>query len=113
MKKNDKIIVVLGVIILILASIGIYFWAPEEIGAKTANINEFISITGNLKYLPDYITVSDKDPFYPLIATPLAVNYDKNGEQTIIPLYVMNIENPSQAIKNVQDLINSVRKGEI
>ncbi|MGF3553900.1 MAG: C25 family cysteine peptidase [Thermoplasmatota archaeon] len=113
MKKNDKIIVVLGVIILILASIGIYFWAPEEIGAKTANINEFISITGNLKYLPDYITVSDKDPFYPLIATPLAVNYDKNGEQTIIPLYVMNIENPSQAIKNVQDLINSVRKDEI
>ncbi len=62
------------------------------------NSNDFIDITGSLKEMPSSITVSDGSPFYSLIATPLSVNYDENGEQTVIPLYVMNFKNPSTAM---------------
>ncbi len=113
MMKNDKIIVVLGVAILILASIGIYYWVPEKAELQSVNANEFIDVTGVMKEMPGSITVSDSCPFYPLIATPLAVNYDENGEQTVIPLYVMNFENPSTAITRLQDQLEGSTKGEI
>jgi len=113
MKKNDKIIVILGVIILVLASIGIFYWVPEEVGVKAVGVNEFFNVTGNIKDIPESIIVSDTCPFYPLIATPLAVNYDENGEQTIIPLYVMNTENPSESILKIQDEIGDGKRNEI
>ena len=113
MMKNDKIIVVFGVAILIFASIGIYYWVPEKVELQSVNANEFIDVTGVLKEMPGSITVSDSCPFYPLIATPLAVNYDENGEQTVIPLYVMNFENPSTAITRLQDQLGGSTKGEI
>jgi len=113
MKKNDKLIVLFGVVILVMASVGVYYWAPQEAGVKTVGANEFIGVTGNIKDRPESITVSENCPFYPLIVTPLAVNYDENGEQTIIPLYVMNLENPSEAILKVQDQMGSGKRGEI
>jgi hypothetical protein len=79
MMKNDKIIVVAGVAILIFASVGIYYWVPEKVEAQSLNTNDFINITGDLKEMPSSITVSDGCPFYPLIGTPLSVNYDENG----------------------------------
>jgi nitrate/TMAO reductase-like tetraheme cytochrome c subunit len=42
MMKNDKIIVALGVVMLILASIGIYYWVPEKAELQSVNANEFI-----------------------------------------------------------------------
>jgi len=113
MKKNDRLIVLTGVIILILAAIGIYLWVPEEAVAGAAKVNNFISVTGELKNIPDAVTVSDACPFYPLIATPLAINYCEDGEQTVKPLYVMNIENPSRAILRVQDQLNGGKTCEI
>ena len=103
MMKNDKIIVILGVAILIFAAIGVYFWVPQEATAESVKTNDFINITGDLKNTPDSITVSSNDPFYPLIATPLSVNYDEEGEQMVIPLYVMNFNNPSTAVTRLQD----------
>ena len=94
MMKNDKIIVILGVAVLILASIGVYFWVPETAQTHMVKTNDFIDVTGNLKSMPDSVSVCACDPFYPLIATPLCVNYDEQGQQTIIPLYVMNLTNP-------------------
>lgn len=47
---------------------------------------------------PSAIAVSDSNPFYLLIATPIAVHYNELGEQTVIPLYVKNFENPSSSI---------------
>ena len=44
MKKNDKVVVVIGVVILILAGIGIYFWSPMEPAQGTANIDEFLKM---------------------------------------------------------------------
>jgi hypothetical protein len=112
MMKNDKIIVVLGVATLILASIGIYYWVPEQAALQSVKANDFIDITGDLREMPGSITVSDSCPFYPLIATPLSVNYDENGEQAVIPLYVMNFDNPSTAITRLQDQLGTSKNSE-
>jgi hypothetical protein len=113
MMKNDKIIVIVGVAILIFASVGIYYWVPLKVQAQSLSSNDFIDITGDLKDMPSSITVSDGCPFYPLIATPLSVNYDENGEQSVIPLYVMNFENPSTAITKLQNQLARSKDGEI
>ena len=106
MKKNDKLIVLLGVAILVMASIGVYYWAYEEGGPTTLSADKLVGISGTFSEdLPDAITVSDTDPFYALIATPLAVHYDSDGGQEIIPLYVKNFENPSRAVKQAQSMI--------
>jgi hypothetical protein len=102
MKKNDKIIVVLGVVMLILASIGIYYYEPIRI-VEDITIGEFEDITGVLKNIPEAIAVSDCNPFYPLIATPVAVNYDTEGEQNLIPLFVENMESPSNTIVRIKE----------
>jgi hypothetical protein len=113
MKKNDKLIVITGVIVLILAAIGIYVWVPEEAGVGAAKVNNFVTVTGSLKENPDSVTVSDSSPFYPLIATPLAVNYCETGTQTVIPLFVMNIEKPSNAILRAKNQLDGSKKCEI
>ncbi len=110
--KNDKIIVVVGIAILILAAIGVYFWVPQKAEMQSVNTNDFIDITGDLKDMPDSITVSSSDPFYPLIATPLSVNYDETGDQMVIPLYVMNFDDPSTAITRLQDQLARSKNGE-
>jgi hypothetical protein len=111
MMKNDKLIVAAGVAILILAAIGVYFWVPQKAEAQSVNSNDFIDITGDLKDMPGSITVSSSDPFYPLIATPLSVNYDETGAQMVIPLYVMNFSNPSTAIMRLQDQLARIKNG--
>jgi len=105
MKKNDKLIVILGVIILITASIGIYYWAPEKPTVGVANVEDFVAICGEMIDEPDAATVSDSCPFYPLIATPLAIHYDKDGEQYKAPLYVKNFDDPSSAVTGARGMI--------
>lgn len=55
--------------------------------------------------LPSAITVSDSNPFFPLIATPLAVRYDPMGVQEVIPLYIKNFTNPSKAVIRAEQQI--------
>jgi hypothetical protein len=104
MKKNDKLIVVLGVIILVLASIGVFYWSPEGTTKGKAGADDFLEVTGKFSqsFEGASITVPDTDPFYPLVATPLAVHYDKEKMQEIIPMYVKNFSDPSQAIEKLQ-----------
>ena len=52
MKKNDKIIAVAGVIILIIASIGVYTWSPSGVAEDTASIDSFLSITSSFSDCP-------------------------------------------------------------
>jgi len=104
MKKNDKLIVVFGIVILIVAVIGILTWVPHTNNLKDVNIED-IDFSGEIDYLPNAITVSDDDPFYALIATPLAVHYDEKGQQQIIPLYVKNFDDPSRAVERAEDMI--------
>jgi len=106
MKKNDKLIVIFGVVILVLASVGIYYWAPTETKKAEANLEDVFSISGVLSSnTPDAISVSNSSPFYALIATPLAVHYDVEGMQHIVPLYVKNTDNPSSAVIRVESQI--------
>ena len=124
MNKNDKLIAVIGVLVLVIASIGIYTWKPMETTVRAFSIDEFFSISGNLSDIPDAIAVSDSDPFYALIATPLAVHYDPGGNQKIIPLYIQNLSTPSQAVekavyqitrqngKNVDEFIDTSKSAE-
>jgi hypothetical protein len=54
---------------------------------------------------PSAITVSTTDPFYALIATPIAVHYTQTGEQKVIPLYIKDLTNPSQAVQRSEQEI--------
>ena len=104
LKKNDKLIAVLGVIILIIAAVGIFYWSEEPAITK-AEVKDFFMVSGVMNDLPEAIAVSDSCPFYSLIATPVAINYDSEGYQNIIPLYVKNFEEPSSAIERAEDMI--------
>jgi hypothetical protein len=54
---------------------------------------------------PSAIIISDANPFYALIATPLAIFYDEIGDQNVVPLYVKNMDNPSKAIIRAEEEI--------
>ncbi|MBS3777703.1 MAG: hypothetical protein KGY50_00230 [Candidatus Thermoplasmatota archaeon] len=105
MNKNDKLVAIFGVIILIISSIGIFTFVPGGSQAEKVGIDEFLQITGTFsqEIAGTSITVPDTNPFYPLIATPLAVHYDAKGEQEIIPIYVENQTDPSKAIDKLKD----------
>jgi len=107
MKKNDKIVVIIGVLILIVASIEIYTWVPLETSVKAEGIEQFFDISSSLSNMPDAVAVSDSNPFYSLIATPLAVHYDAECNQEIIPLYIQNFNTPSRAIIRAMDQISA------
>ena len=104
MKKNDKLVAVLGVAILLIAAIGIYYWAEEPVYVS-ADVEDFIIVTGDMMDTPEAIAVSDSCPFYALIASPVAINYDTEGYQSVIPLYVVNYDDSSRAIERTIDLV--------
>jgi len=112
MKKNDKLIAVLGVVILILAATGIYVWVEDKPFEATADVEDFFKVTGEYRHIPSSITVSDGNPFYPVVATPLAVNYDSQGDQHIIPLYIENCDAVSTAVEKAQKQIGYVSANE-
>lgn len=101
MNKNDKIIALVGVIIIVIASIGVYTWRPSETTEHISALDDYLSITSSFTEVPSAIAVSDSNPFLPLIATPLAVHYDQKGNQEILPLYVKNFTDPSRAVTRV------------
>jgi len=107
MKKNDKIVVLLGVAILIIASIGIYVWSYEGAEARVPSAKDLYGVCGTLSNEADAVIVSDSNPFYPLITTPLAVHYDSDGNQYVAPLYVMNFDEPSQAVERAITMIGT------
>ena len=102
MRKNDKFIVILGVVILVISSIGIYLWVPEKTGANAVEMEDILKISGVLSDVPDSVTVSDCNPFYALIATPIAVHYTTEGDQFVIPLYIENLTDPSDAVERLR-----------
>lgn len=105
MQKNDKKMVVIGVIVMILASAGVYTWMAPSTEVKKADFDSIIGITGVMSKIPDAITVSDSCPFYPLIVTPIAVHYDNNGNQEVVPLYIENSIDPSDAVLRAKSSI--------
>ena len=102
MNKNDKLVVMFGVIIIIVASVGIFLYQTDTSSAEAAEITDVLNLSGELKETPDSIVVSDDSPFYPLIATPIAVHYNEDGEQFLIPLYVENLTDPSKSVDRLR-----------
>ena len=91
MKTKQKFVVtIVGIIILILSNI-----------SAVASVMKTENVEGNNETLfydtPNAIAVSDSNPFYALIATPLACHYE-GGEQQVIPLYVKDFKNTSKAV---------------
>jgi len=113
MKKYDKIIAIAGAIVLILAGLGIYYWVEEEPNASAASVEDLFSASSEYSMVPDAIAISDECPFYSLIATPLAVNYDKEFSRYLIPMYVMDPEDPSDAVIKVGDQLGYFTNNEI
>lgn len=106
MKKNDKIIAVVGVLILVLASMGVFFYEYQETaGEQIEDIEEITCMVGEYKQSLEgmSLTVPNTDPFYAFVATPLAVHYDSEGNKEIIPLYIEDYEAPSEAIERLQN----------
>jgi len=103
MKKNDKLIAIIGVVILIIASIGISMWTPPQNTQALEDISDVIGTTGHLATLPTAVSVSDNDPFFPLIATPITINYDQDSIQAVRPLFVMDPDNPSNAVLDLHE----------
>jgi len=106
MNKNDKLIAVIGVVILVIASIGIYTWETGVTKENLSTISDFFVVSSSLSNVPNAVAVSDADPFYALLATPLAVHYNAEGAQEIIPMYVQNYSNPSRAISQAEENID-------
>ena len=106
MNKNDKLIVIVGVAILVIASFGIYLWVPPGEGEEiTGEIDDFYNVYGVLADTPDSVTVSKDCPFYTLIATPLTINYDQDCDQHKIPLFVEDFNEPSSAVTRAKEMI--------
>lgn len=103
MKKNDKIIAAAGVIILIVASLGIYTWKPSGSAEQVSSLDNLFTVTSSFSDVPSAISVSDTNFFLPLIATPLAIHYDADGNREVIPLYVVNLSHPSSAVSRAMD----------
>ena len=101
MKKNDKLVVIIGVIVLVIASIGIYYWTEETV-SEIATREDIFKASGTITDMPEAIKVSSSNQFYPLIATPLAAHYDTEGELEIRPLYVEDYANPSTTVERAQ-----------
>ncbi len=98
MKKYDKIIAISGVIILILAGLGIYYWVDTEPTETIVDLEDLFGVSSEFSMIPEAISISDECPFYPLIVTPLAVSFDNEGEQHVIPLYIKAPNEPSKSI---------------
>ena len=48
MKKNDKIMVIFGVVILLIASIGIYYYEYDTNKAGLIDFEDFNKVTGRI-----------------------------------------------------------------
>jgi len=103
--KNDKVIVTIGVVILLIAAVGVYFYKPAGEKVFLATGETLNLMCGVMKDVPSAIEVSDSNPFYALIATPLAVHYDKEGNREVIPMYIKNMSNPSRAVIRTEQMV--------
>ena len=104
MRRVDKFLIATGIAIMLIAAVGIHLYAPEE-KREGFSIWNLIDSAGEFLSIPSAVEVSDDNPFYPLILTPLVIHYDKEGNREVIPLYVKNMTNPSRAILRTEQLV--------
>lgn len=92
---------VVGIFIIMLLIATCFFGFVKGISKSETGDIEMKSFDD----MPTTITISDSNPFYALIATPLAIHYDNDGVQEVVPLYIKNFTHPSRAIERVEQQI--------
>jgi hypothetical protein len=71
--------------------------------ANISNLESYLQLKNNTSTIdyPKAIAVDDSNPFFALIATPIAIRYIE-GIRKEIPLYVKNFDNPSDSIERAE-----------
>ena len=106
MNKNDKLIIILGLVILGVAIVGISTFDTSQTTPHTPTTDDIVTFTGTYKdTLPNSVKVSDENPFLALIATPLSVHYTDEGGQHIVPLFIESFDDPSSAVTRAESMI--------
>ncbi len=111
MNRGNILLSIIAVLILLLSSLSTVStqYTSTTVQSKQTNVAALAGKPSDqsetlTSVLPHPILVSDSDPFYALIATPVALHYDAEGNQEVIPLYVINFGNPSSAITRLMEM---------
>ena len=96
MKHEIRFLQLFLVFLLLFSSMG--FGTITGIAENNNSFSDEPLISTMKPSMPNAITISDANPFYSLLATPLAVHYDSEGQQTVLPFYVKNFTHPSSTI---------------
>ena len=112
MNRKITILSILAVFVLITTSLSVMGNTSTEESLENAYCTDLMNIVEEFDVsstfsaeMPSAVAVSDSNPFYALIATPLAVHYNDEGDQTVIPLYVKNFYTPSKAIERAEQQV--------
>jgi len=108
---NKKALLTFGTVcVLLFSSLGVFTGgALDSLSGDAQYKNtifkdlDFSSVMA--ESIPSAIEVSDADSFYALIATPLAIHYSESGEQSVVPLYVKDLDNPSDPVLRAEEQI--------
>jgi len=100
--KGEKILFSITTLMLLVMTSFNVVATINETNNQSSKIDVASIISADL---PSAIAVSDTNPFYALIATPLAVHYDEYGVKEVIPLYVKNFDDPSKAVERAEEQI--------
>ncbi len=83
---------------------GAAFDSLETAAQYKYDLNKDLDFSSSMaESVPLAIEISDSDPLYALIATPLAIHYNELGEQSVVPLYVKDIDDPSDPVVRVEE----------
>ncbi|MEE9440454.1 MAG: C25 family cysteine peptidase [Candidatus Thermoplasmatota archaeon] len=105
MNRKITILSMLTAFVLIATSFSAIGDMVEEEQLKENSTRDYKVTSTLTSDMPAAIAVSDSNPFYALIATPLAVHYNEEGNQTVIPLYVKDFNDPSKAVERAEQQI--------
>ena len=105
MSRKITILSMLTVFVLITTSFSAIGDIIEEEQLEENSTRDYKVTSTLTSDMPAAIAVSDSNPFYALIAAPLAVHYNEKGNQTVIPLYVKDFNDPSKAVERAEQQI--------
>jgi len=114
MRLITQVVNVSIILILLISTLSFNVMGYDDESSNNANIYDSFKINpekilSSLSSIqPNAITVSDSSPFYALISTPLAVNYDEAANQRVIPMYIKSFTNPSKAILRAEEQIGII-----
>jgi len=104
MKSVKTTIIGLLVVMMYLASMTSIIGQDTQ-EDENAELFKTPDVSFEYSNLPQALQVTDSNPFYTLIATPLAIHYDSSGNQRVIPMYIMNETTPSKSVGKAQNQI--------